>query len=138
MSRGATHITSGRLDTFAGYSQLEVEVCTCGVLFAAPESMLDSRRQDGRSFYCPNGHSLAYSSENASLKRQLANERDRAGRLAAERDQTKASLAATKGHLTRARHRAASGVCPVQGCKRHFKDLERHIASKHPDFKETP
>jgi hypothetical protein len=47
-------------DTFAGHTDLEVTVCTCGVLFAAPQKLLDTRRFDGQSFYCPNGHSLSF------------------------------------------------------------------------------
>lgn len=129
---GATHAGVNRGETFAGYTKLEVEVCTCGVLFAAPEHMLDKRREDGKSFYCPNGHSLVYGSENAKLKAQLQRERDRAGRLAARLDQTEASRRAYKGQATRIKNRVSKGVCPC--CNRSFRDLARHMKSKHPDF----
>lgn len=39
-----------------------------------------------------------------------------------------------QGALAKTKKRAAKGVCPVAGCKRHFADVERHIASKHPDY----
>lgn len=29
-------------------------------------------------------------------------------------------------------------TCPVDGCKRHFKDLRRHISTKHPDYHGQP
>lgn len=64
-----------RLSRFAGQTQLEVEICTCGVLFAAPANLLAARRFDGKDFYCPNGHSLSYDGDQVKLKRDLANAR---------------------------------------------------------------
>lgn len=49
------------------------------------------------------------------------------------------SHSTTRGHLTRERKkkeqletRAANGVCPC--CHRTFKQLARHMKTKHPDF----
>jgi hypothetical protein len=132
---GVGTVHSGRSDgqTFAGYSDLEVTVCTCGVLFAVPEKLLDTRRFDGESFYCPNGHRLSFDGNRTRLQNELARTKDRLASERARRDQTEASLRATKGVVTKLKKRATAGVCPA-GCKRHFKDLERHMASKHPDF----
>lgn len=127
--------TQGRLSKFAGDAMLEVEICTCGVLFAVPEHMLDTRRADGKTFYCPNGHPLHYGSENARLKRELEAARDRTARERAMRDQAEASLRATKGVVTKQRKkllRVAAGVCPC--CNRTFKDLARHMAGQHPGY----
>ncbi|MFI5397444.1 MAG: hypothetical protein ACHQ9S_18045 [Candidatus Binatia bacterium] len=33
----------------------------CGTGFAVAEKLLTTRREDGRIFYCPNGHSMLYS-----------------------------------------------------------------------------
>jgi hypothetical protein len=124
-------------DTFAGHTDLEVTVCTCGVLFAAPQKLLDTRRFDGQSFYCPNGHSLSFKGTRLEVARPRA--RARAARLAAARDQAEASARAQRGAATRARNqrdkdrqRVAAGVCPC--CNRTFKQLARHMKSQHPEY----
>lgn len=128
-----------RNETYAGHTTLEVEVCgVCGVLFAAPQRLIDHCRQTGDNFYCPNGDSLVFDDyENARLKRQLQTARDSLAATRARADQTEASLRATKGVVTKQRkklEKVVAGVCPVDGCKRHFKDLRRHISTKHPDY----
>lgn len=129
-----THRTPG--ETFAGYTQLYALVCcTCGVSFAMPEMLYDMARQDhNRWFWCPNGHTQHFTGQTAAEKLQehLDTERRRSGRLAAERDQVQARLRAQKGQNTKLRKRIANGVCPC--CGRHFTNVERHIASQHPDF----
>lgn len=120
-----------------GINAFEFHSCgVCGIVWGMPEAWLDIKRKDGEGWYCPNGHQWHWSgeTEEGRLRRTLKQERERSGRLAANLDQTKASLNATKGHVTRLRKRVSAGVCPVQGCKRHFKDLERHIASQHPGY----
>jgi len=123
--------------TFAGYTQLEVRVClTCGILYALPEEMLNRACKDPSIWWhCPNGHRWHFpcKTEEQKLKEMkdaLACERSR-------HDQTTARLRATKGVVTRQRkklEKVVAGICPVDGCKRHFKDLRRHIATKHPDY----
>jgi hypothetical protein len=119
-----------------------VECGNCGIPFGLPKNLCDARLKDGGSFYCPNGHRISWTeSENDRLRKQaetldakatrLLAERDR---LAAERDHQKARVNGYKGQLAKTKKRAARGVCPVVGCKRHFADVERHIANKHPDF----
>jgi hypothetical protein len=44
----------------------------------------------------------------------------------------KRSAAAFKGQVTRLKGRAKAGFCPC--CNRSFSQLERHMASKHPNF----
>lgn len=106
---------------------------SCGTPFAMGAQYEKDRRDDHRSFFCPNGHSQAFMGESTeeALKRQLKWSKDQAARLAAERDQYQASLRATKGHVTRLRNRAASGHCPF-GCDRRFAGLAEHVAKKHP------
>lgn len=114
---------------------------SCGVVFAVTDDWERERRRDHRSFWCPNGHSLSWSGKSdieeakAALKwerDQLKWERDRAAALLAERDGARASLRATKGHVTRLRKLAASGECPF-GCGRRFAGLTEHIAKVHPE-----
>lgn len=126
-------------ERFSADCRLVTVVCTCGIMFAIPESLNDSaleyRGQDGWQISCPLGHTWHYTGETKAQKlaRQLRDERQRSGYLAADRDQVVASLRATKGVVTKMKKRAQAGVCPA-GCHRHFADLARHIASQHPDF----
>lgn len=112
----------------------------CGVVFGVTDEFVDCRRKDGASFYCPNAHSMSYG-ESAldKAQRDAARAKARADQLAAARDderrrreQVERSLAATRGQVTKLRKRAQAGVCPC--CTRHFADLQRHMASKHPDI----
>lgn len=115
---------------------LVTETCiNCGVIFALPSELKKHRLENKQNFYCPNGHSMVYTeSEAERLRRQLkqANENERWERQ--HRETAERSLAATRGVVTKLRRRAHAGVCPF-GCRRHFVDLERHVASKHPDQK---
>ena len=106
----------------------------CATPFAMAESLAMNLYRSHKSFYCPNGHALAFKGESDIEKanRLLKWERDRATALMAERDGAQASLRTTKGHVTRLRKRAASGECPF-GCGRRFAGLTEHIAKVHPD-----
>lgn len=130
---------------FAGDTTLVVVECnSCHITYAIPQSlkasMLEWRgdRADCRGWKttCPMGHTWWYVGE-SELDRERRLRKNAEASRQATRDLLKheeRSHAATRGHLTRAKRRAHAGVCPVEGCKRHFKDLERHIESKHPDY----
>jgi uncharacterized Zn finger protein (UPF0148 family) len=115
----------------------------CGVPFALNDEFIRERRKDHKTWYCPNGHARAYLGKNETelakaeaerFRRQLesreADLRFEQRRLANERK----SHAATKGQLTKTRKRAEHAMCPVDGCHRHFANVERHIARVHPEF----
>lgn len=125
--------------TYSG--RLTILTCWCGIQHAVPESLRDeqmrqhnARHRDVLGIYCPLGHSHvpAGESEAAKLTRQLAFERDQLASARAERDQIEASRRAIKGQVTKLRKRVTAGACPF-GCRRHFADLERHVATKHSD-----
>lgn len=105
---------------------------TCGVVYGITTEYEARRREDQGRFLCPNGHGIAFKGDTQAdrLKRELewANERleGERRRLEAERR----SHAATKGQLTKVRNRVQNGTCP--DCNRHFVNLERHMANKHP------
>jgi hypothetical protein len=138
-------VTTQRGETFAGYNELATKVCpTCGVLYAAPTRLFDARDEDGECWYCPNGHSVVFTTpkgkrdEQARLERQLQREREHSARMAAQRDQAQADARAQKAAKTRIKNdrdriktRVANGVCPH--CNRTFQNLARHMASQHPD-----
>ena len=56
------------------------ECCSCGMTFGVPSDFDVRRRRDGKSFYCPNGHSQSYRGESDAakikrLEREAAEER---------------------------------------------------------------
>jgi hypothetical protein len=125
----------------------EQECISCFVRFGVPKGFTAARRQDKRSFYCPNGHSMSYTRSTADeLRDQLAAkereaqnakaeaERERRWRIEAREDQRalERRLAAQRGVTTRMKNRVANGVCPC--CNRTFVNLQRHMASKHAGF----
>ncbi len=116
-----------------------IDCPNCGILFAITQELEERRRGDGKSFYCPNGHSMSY---HGSTSEKLKKERDRSANLVARLDQERArrdaaerSRAAVKGQLTKVKKRVANGVCPC--CNRSFSDLADHMATKHPDYVEA-
>ena len=128
-------------------TKLFVQHCVnCGITFGMPSDFDDRLRETHREFYCPNGHNLRYNQETDAerYKRQL----DEANRLLivknnmlADRDKEVETLARSKrslqAHAKRVKTRTAAGVCPA-GCRRHFSNLQQHIASKHPSWHAEP
>ena len=119
---------------------LTVVTCTCGINYAIPDALnrqlLDHRRSDPgatKSVYCPLGHQWHYTgksdAQRAREEAEAAKRREKAVRdlLAAE----ERSHSATKGQMTKLRKRVEAGVCPH--CKRTFQNLQRHVATKHPE-----
>ncbi len=110
-------------------NDLEVtDCCTCGVAFALPLSLHRTAKEKGSSFYCPNGHSLVYKKTDVQkLQEELqqANERvATANKLRWEQEER-----AVKAE--RKLKRVHRGVCPE--CKRTFRDVARHMQTKHPN-----
>lgn len=123
-------------------SLVKMQCPSCSVVYAVPADFRSRRQNDGKSFFCPNGHSLSYGDTlEKRLQRQLDNMQDqrdaaneRARRERERGDRLKASRAAYKAQTTKLKKRAAAGVCPC--CNRQFQDLHRHMKNKHPEFVE--
>lgn len=121
----------------AWYSQ---ECITCGVVFCVTQNFDARRRQDKASFYCPNGHSQAYTvSEADKLRKALETQKQQNAMWAAtaneQRERAEAaerSASAQRGVVTRLKNRASKGLCPC--CNRSFVNLQRHMAGQHPAF----
>jgi hypothetical protein len=109
---------------------LTVTSCWCGVNLAIPANLYRyARNHSNYSIYCPLGHTFFYrNSFEDELKRERRQHEATRELLHAE----ERSHVATRGHLTRARRRAAAGVCPC--CHRSFENVARHVKTKHPDF----
>jgi chromosome segregation ATPase len=110
--------------------------------------MFERKQASSESWYCPNGHTVVFTQSKLDKAKAeadaLRKERDRLkqneeyysqrqAELKAELKATNASLAATKGVLTKTSKRIGQGVCPC--CNRSFPNLARHMAGKHKDFK---
>lgn len=139
VTRERVTVTAGALEI--GVKLTVLDCPSCGVIFAIPGDLETRRRGDGQGFYCPNGHTMSYDGkterELTKLREDLQRAQNRAQwaedseRLQRERaGSAERSLAATKGQVTRLRKRAVAGACPF-GCRRHFVDVERHVATRH-------
>lgn len=124
--------------------ELYVMSCSnCGITFGVPNDWDDARRQDGLTFYCPNGHHQCYRKTEVDLLRErLANTQAYRDSLSAmlthETDQRKAaerSAAALRGVVTRTKNRAQAGQCIA--CSRRFPNLTAHMAAMHPHHADT-
>ena len=114
------------------YAGNAITCASCGVVFWMTSAHEALRREDGKSFYCPNGHSLSFKdSEATRYKRLYQQAEDRAAAARAERDQAEAGRRAWKGQATKLRKRVVAGECPF--CGQHLRDLERHVTRQHAD-----
>ena len=113
---------------------LESHTCgTCGIPFAAPDYFWAQRKRDGQGYSCPNGHSWVYTETEAQkLEKQLDTEKQRVEFFKRQTESERSQHVATKGLLTKAKKalaRVENGVCPK--CNRTFKQLAKHMQSKH-------
>jgi len=113
-----------------------IECGGCGVSFALTDKYDRARRDDHKTFYCPNGCPRAYNGESKAerLERQLATERARVDQARADAEFQKKRAAGIQGELTKTKKRVAGGACPC--CNRTFVNLGRHMAGQHPDYVE--
>lgn len=135
-----------RIDTYtlAHKADLYITDCpTCGVVFGMPNTMRERRYDDGKSFWCPNGHSMSWRETAAdrerkareTAERRLTWERQRRDQAEAEAKHQAAVARGHKGAHQRTKNRVAKGVCPC--CNRSFTNLAKHMAGQHPDFGST-
>jgi hypothetical protein len=123
-----------------------VDCITCGVIFGLPERIREARRNDHKTFYCPNGHTLSYRGETDAekaekrakeLERQLNITRDRLKLTERNVESSEHSRAAMVGNLTKIRKAIAAGRCPVNGCKKFpngNQRMEEHLKVDHPKW----
>ncbi len=111
------------------------------------------RQAERGTLHCPHGHTMHFPSgeteadkfrRERDLARQQIAQRDDEIRRARETAEAERKIAEAerrrangyKGHAAKLAKRAQAGVCPC--CNRHFTALERHMASKHPNFSAEP
>jgi len=118
-----------------------IECYKCHLVFAVTAEHKQRLCTTGEGFYCPAGHGQAYcETEVQKLKKQLeAKERSLKWRDEQIERQNKTikrkenEVRAQKAAKTKLKKRIGNGVCPC--CQRTFENLQRHMQSKHPDFK---
>jgi len=114
----------------------------CGVIYGITTQYEARRREDGKNFYCPNGHRGAFGKgELAEAKRLQAMAEGRARsaqiRATAAYDQARAaerSARAFRGQVTRMKNKITAGVCPVGNCRRHFDNVQAHVLTEHKSW----
>lgn len=105
----------------------------CAIPFAIPSDLYQGATQDGRWFWCPNGHRIHfYETENQKLQDELARAKTGLIRERQDREAAERSNAALRGVVTRTKKRVGKGVCPC--CNRHFANVQRHMEGQHPDY----
>lgn len=119
-----------------GYNYSYTTCITCGIPFGSP--IISRRRDDGKEFYCPNGHTQYFTETEAQ---RLSNKLAEANRLLEwQKSQTRMAennlireRKAARREANRIKKRIGNGVCPC--CNRTFSDLARHMETKHKDYK---
>lgn len=124
-----------------GTIQFALEHCySCSMPFYVTADFQSRRKRDGKSFWCPLGHTQAYSETvEQKLRRQLEAEqankehfKRQAETNRMDRERAERRIAALKGQVTKANNKLKKGVCPA--CEQRFPDLENHIFTCHPEF----
>lgn len=84
----------------------------CAIVFSVPAEWVAARRSKHDTFYCPNGHQLAFPegpSEEERLKRKLEATEAELQRARGRAELAERRRRAAKGQLTKIRLRAADG-----------------------------
>jgi hypothetical protein len=125
------------METQQEISVLVIEhCCRCGTPFGMENSLYHDLQKHGRSFYCPNGHSMTYGrsieDELKAARRDLKATEENCQWWKNEAEVKAAQLKTTRTQLTKTKNRIAKGICPC--CHRQFVDLQNHMGTKHPDY----
>lgn len=141
---------TGTATRINGYIEGEIvelyvlDCASCGVVFGINRDYERRRRDDARQFYCPNGHSNSWHTDEASrlrgelasAKSALESARSSTAYWRSESATLNRRRQAMKGQVTKLRKRIAAGVCPC--CTRTFQNLATHMKNQHPEFTPEP
>lgn len=133
---GERHLATAHLETIVCWSREG-----CAIRFAVEAEFLRVAREHGTAFCCPRGHRLSFGQSELDLARQQVAEEKARREQAEARERTalneaKSARHASKivrGKLKAVRERVSNGVCPC--CNRSFINLQRHMSTKHPDYR---
>lgn len=113
---------------------LTVRLCpTCGITYGVPIDWLNKRRDHHENWFCPSGHSLVFTENEAErLRRELASAEARLARTQTILKQEERQHRRTRKALEKTTKRITNGVCMC--CNRSFVNLSRHMKTKHPEI----
>lgn len=64
--------------SLTGKDEMTIEECIeCGVKFAMPTTLHTWKKDNKKSFYCPNGHAMSYTKNEADSLREAIAQKDR-------------------------------------------------------------
>lgn len=113
---------------------VEMDCGECGIAFCVPSHWHQERRDTGKGWHCPNGHGRVYRESTVDkLKKELAAKEGELQRARERAERSERQVVAARGQVTKIKNRVHNGVCPC--CNRSFGNLQRHMATKHPDWK---
>jgi len=125
--------------TFIG-TLVVIECDQCYVHYGITQQFHTRALEAGVSFHCPNGHKERYGkTENQQLLDKLARKEKAIESLESDVSHQKRltesannRVRGQKAAKTRLKNRIKNGVCTC--CKRSFKNLRRHMKTKHPEL----
>lgn len=108
--------------------------CPCGFVSLAPEHWVRQKRNTGQGFTCMGcGGPLAFQpTELERLRAEVETTKQNVvfwQKRAREEEEAKSKVAQL---LSKVQKRVGNGVCPC--CHRAFVNMQRHMASKHPEM----
>lgn len=106
---------------------VEMHCCGCGGVYAMDERVRKEKQENGGGWNCPYCGPRVYTKSETDRLREELEVKNRIATNAMK--DAKKAKAENKRILTR----IENGVCPH--CNRHFKDVYRHMKSKHPQKK---
>lgn len=113
----------------------------CSIKYGVPDYWLTTRKEDGNTIWCPNGHTAAYGVEGEAdrlrrerdkLKQDIAYWEDNSQRQRETIEAERRTASALRGQITKLKKRASAGVCPC--CNRTFAQLRNHMRTQHPEY----
>lgn len=136
------------MSTLARYANIQLttlECIKCGLVHSIPQAMYNNFRRIGGFWYCPNGHMQGWDkgeehTKIKALEAEVEQQRSIAARNLARYNEEATTnralntvLKSTRTRLRNVKLRVANGICPC--CNRTFVNLQRHMHTKHPEFK---
>lgn len=104
--------------------------CGVPIMLTSNRHRICKEKGSSETFYCLNGHGQAYCKSTVTvLEEKLKQEQQNTEWYRRKFEQESKSKSVYMGKLTIIKNRIQNGVCPC--CNRTFKNLQRHMATKH-------
>jgi len=105
----------------------------CGIDFSVPDAFYRDRRDNGETFYCPNGHPRVFLEPTVDvLRRERDRLQQRIAQVIDEKNDEIKKREAVERREKRLKKRTAAGTCPC--CQRTFSNMSTHMRKQHPAF----